>query len=404
MTGGNATAKILILIKGLGLGGAERLVVDSLAYRDRARYAYHVAYLTPWKDALVPAIRAADVPVYSLGSGRNGGQAGTSAVTPPRSLRSALQLPLALRRLAALQRRERFDLIHADLPVAGLLARIVGKRYGVPVVYTEHNLQEHYHPATRWANRATYRWNDAVLAVSDEVAASIRRNGMAERTRLVMLRNGVPVEAIRAEATGLEELRQELNLPPGRPVVGSVAVFRKQKRLGDWLATAKRVAAQRPDVLFLLVGDGPEMPTVAAQVAALGLEECVRLPGLRADGRRCMGLMDVYLMTSEYEGLPMALLEAMALGKPVVATAVGGIPEAVESGKSGWLAQAGATGELARAVLALLDDMPGRLAMGNVAGQTVEQRFHLRQRVAAIEELYASLLGKRKAGSDAHFG
>jgi glycosyltransferase involved in cell wall biosynthesis len=395
---------ILVLIKGLGLGGAERLVVDSLHYRDQTRYAYHVAYLTPWKDALAPAIQAAGVPVYCLGGGRDGGKAGTSTVTPPSSLQAAWQLPRALRRLAALQRRERFDLIHADLPVAGVLARIVGKRYGVPVVYTEHNLQEHYHPVTRWANRATYGWNDVVVAVSEEVAASIGRNGMAERTRLVTLRNGVPVEAVRAEATGLAELRQELNLPPGRPIVGSVAVFRRQKRLDDWLATAKRVAEKRPDALFLLVGDGPEMPAVVAQVAALGLQERVRLPGLRPDGRRCMGLMDVYLMTSEYEGLPMALLEAMALGKPVVATAVGGIPEVVDPDKSGWLAQAGATGELARAVLALLDDEPARHAMGNAAAQAVEARFHLRQRVAAIEGLYAELLGMRKAGDDAHPG
>lgn len=393
---------ILLLIKGLGLGGAERLLVDSLPYLDRSTYMWQVAYMTPWKAALVPAIRAAGIPVHCLGARHTGAGAVCTPATAPRSVEAALLLPAMLRRLMALQRREQFDLIHADLPVAGVLARMVGKRFRIPVVYTEHNVQERYHPATRWANRITYGGNDVVLAVSDKVAESIRRNGMGERTRLMTLRNGVPVEAVRAEATHLDELRQELNLPPGRPVVGSVAVFRKQKRLGDWLGVARRVADQRPDALFLLVGDGPEMPSVAASVAALGLEERVRLPGLRSDGRRCMGLMDVYLMTSEYEGLPIALLEAMALAKPVVATAVGGIPEAVEPGSSGWLAQVGSTNELAGFVRALLNDEPARQTMGRNAAQVVEQRFHLRRRVGAIEEVYSGLLDERKAGGCVH--
>ncbi len=271
----------------------------------------------------------------------------------------------------------------------------MGRVRGVPVVYTEHNVQERYHPLTRQANRLTYGWNDVVLAVSDEVAASIRRNGMDRRTRVRTLLNGVPVEAVRAEASGLDDLRRELDLPAGRPVVGTVAVFRRQKRLLDWLATAQIVAAARPDALFLLAGDGPEMPAVQAKLAQLGLQERVRLAGFRQDGRRLMALMDVYLMTSEYEGLPLAMLEAMALGKPIVATAVGGIPEVIEPGEEGLLAPLGHVEQLAAHVLALLANPTEVQAMGARGAAKVAAHYHTRQRVAAIEEIYAELLRGR---------
>ncbi|GIV76563.1 MAG: glycosyl transferase [Litorilinea sp.] len=391
--------RILLLIKGLGLGGAERLLADALPYLDRQRFDYHLAYLLPWKDALVPTFRAAGMPVHCLGSmaGRatESGADREATVTPRRSWRAAVSLPLAYMRLERLQRQVGFDLIHADLPLAGILARLLGRRHGIPVVYTEHNLLERYHPLTRGLHQATYAWHDQVLAVSGEVAASVARHGLDRRTRVATLCNGVPVEQVRAEATRLDDLRRELGLPPGCPVVGAVAVFRAQKRLDDWLAVAARVAAARPDVHFLLAGDGPEMPQVRRQVQALGLAERVCLPGFRADGRRLLGLPDVYLLTSGFEGLPMALLEAMALGKPVVATRVGGVPEAVRHGEEGWLAPVGDVDGLSRWVLHLLDRPDQARAMGARAAARVETAFHTRQRVQAIEACYAALLEPR---------
>jgi len=105
-----------------------------------------------------------------------------------------------------------------------------------------------------------------------------------------------------------------------------------------------------------------------------------------------MGLMDVYLMTSEYEGLPIALLEAMALGKPVVATSVGGIPDVVRSGSAGLLAPVGAIGELSDCVLRLLDDPTLRATMGSCGADRVESEHHTRRRVRDIENLYHEVL------------
>lgn len=175
-------------------------------------------------------------------------------------------------------------------------------------------------------------------------------------------------------------------------MVGTVAVFRRQKRLLDWLAAAQRVAAAREDALFLLAGDGPEMPAVREAVAQLGLQERVRLAGFREDGRRLMGLMDVYLMTSEFEGLPLAMLEAMALGKPVAATAVGGIPEVIEPGREGLLAGVGEVERLAAHVLALLENPAAAAEMGERGAGKVAAQYHTRRRVQAIEEVYLEVL------------
>ncbi len=407
-------SKILLLIKSLGLGGAERLLVDSLPYLDRERFAYQVAYLVPWKATLVPQIEAAGIPVTCL-DGLSTRQRNTqhapsgsteiaevntqhATVTAPRSFQSAFTLPLAYRRLYAWQQRQHFDLIHADMPVAGILARLVGRQLGVPVVYTEHNLLERYHPLTRRLHNATFGWQQQVITVSAEVQASIQRAGGDKKTTVRTLFNGVPVEQVRQEATGLDALRAEFAIPADHAVVGSVAVFRTQKRLTDWLAVAAQVAQQQPQVTFLLVGDGPEMGVVRAKVAELGLQERVRLPGFRADGRRCIGLMDLYLMTSHFEGLPIALLEAMTLGKPVVATAVGGIPEVITDGGEGRLAPAGAVDQLAQQVLALLADPAQRQRMGQQGAAKVEARYHIKQRVTAIEEIYTTILQSPPVG------
>jgi glycosyltransferase involved in cell wall biosynthesis len=386
--------KILLLVKSLGLGGAERLLVDSLAHLDRQRFDYHLGYMLPWKDLLVPHFIDAGIPVHNLGTVRERQPANYKPTVNFRTRAGNVAALLAFVQLVRLHRQEHFDLIHADLPVASFAARLLSRLDGVPVVYTEHNLQERYHPLTRWANRTTYGWNRHVFAVSEEVMQSIRRAGMDQTTQVETLLNGIPVEQIRAEATDLAALRQELQIPADHTVIGTVAVFRRQKRLLDWVTVAAQVVARHPQVTFLLVGDGPEMAEVRAQIQALKLEDRIRLPGFRADGRRLMGLMDIYLMTSEHEGLPIALLEAMALAKPVVATAAGGIPEVVRSGKEGLLAPVGAIEDLVDHLLRLLASPEEQRCLGQAGAAQIDQRFHIQHRVRNIEERYLSILGK----------
>ncbi len=389
---------VSVFIKSLGLGGAERLIIDSLPYLDREHFDYHFAYMTPWKNTLAPAVRDAGFDVTCLGIDRQqiyyAGDSSHSGYVQARSLQSIALAPTAYVKLSRQLRQDGIDVLQADLPFSGVLARLAAKRTSVPIVYTEHNLQERYHPATRWLNKATYGMNDVVFAVSNEVAESIRSNGMSTNTRVVVLPNGVPIESIQRDAADISDLRRELDFSADGPVVGAVAVMRTQKRLADWLAVANNVAAAHPDVRFLLVGDGPEMPHVRQWIAANGLQERVRLTGFREDGRRLLALCDIYLITSGFEGLPLSMLEAMALGKPVVATAVGGIPEVIRSGENGMLASIGDIQQLAAQVNALLINEKAAHQLGNEARNTVEAHFHTRDRVGVMEEVYRQLAGR----------
>jgi glycosyltransferase involved in cell wall biosynthesis len=264
------------------------------------------------------------------------------------------------------------------------------------VIYTEHNLQERYHPLTRRANALTFGWNDCVLAVSEEVATSINRFGLGRKTRVATLLNGIPVEQVRAEADNINGLREDFGISDNHLVVGTVAVFRRQKRLQDWLEVANQIIKKQKNITFLLVGHGPEESMLRSRIRELKIEDRVVLPGFRPDGRRAMALMDIFLMTSEHEGLPIALLEAMALGKPVVATAVGGIPEVVKNGEQGFLTPVEAVDELAGYTAKLLGDPQLRRRMGERGAATMEEKFHIKHRVKFIEELYLEVLAERE--------
>lgn len=349
------------------------MLVDALPYHDRGLWEIEVAYLLPWKGFLVPQLEALGVRVHCLGMNSNLGG------------------PRAVVALRSLLRERGIGLVHAHLPMAGIVARLAARGTGVPVVYTEHNLQERYHPLMWLANRLTFGMNAQAIAVSEDVARSLRSHGLDRKAPVEVMPNRVPVAAIREEGSRGREVRRELGIPDDAVVVGTVAVFRVQKRLLDWLAVAGRVCAQSEKVRFLLAGDGPEMGTVRTEVARLGLEGRVLLPGFRPDGRAVIGALDVFLMTSEFEGLPIALLEAMALGKPVVATSVGGVPEAVTNGKEGFLFLVGEVEAIASKVLHLIRDAELRTRMGAIAAETALTRFDLEANIRRIEEIYEDL-------------
>ncbi len=287
------------------------------------------------------------------------------------------------------------DLVHAHLPLAGVAARLAGRIAGTPVIYTEHNLQERYHPLTRRANLATWRLQKAAVAVSAEVAESIARHAPA----------GVPVRVVRngietgpPDEAGGRAVRAALGVPPGVPLIGTVAVFRRQKRLDHWLEAARRIADRRPDARFAIVGDGPLRPEVEASAARLGLSGRLAFPGLQEDVRPWLAALDLYLMTSEFEGLPLALLEAMAAGRAVAVTGVGGVPEAVIDGESGVVRPFGDVAGLADAAQALLADPERRTRLGAAARRRVETSFGIRRMAAELESLYREVLSGRPIG------
>ncbi len=370
-------ARILLLIKGLGVGGAERLLEASLPHLDRTRFTYHAGYLLPWKTALVPAFVAAGVPVHDLNMRTPGD-------------------PRVLARLVALLRREHIDLIHAHLPVAGIWARVAARLAGGPrVVYTEHNVPQRYAPITRILNRRTYRMNDVVIAVSDEVRRGIESyaNG---RPRIVTIQNAVDAEAVGAMEVDPAAIRREFGFPPDALLVTTVGNLTPKKGHTFLLEAAARIASRHPCARFLIVGQGPLADSLRAEAARLKLNGTVAFAGFRADAVRLMAASDLFVLSSLFEGLPVTLLEAMALGKPTVVTRVGGIPEVTDESSS-VLVEAGDPDALAVAIGALLEAPARRDRMGETARARARARYGVPQMVKAIEQIYGDLLRARRA-------
>jgi len=172
-----------------------------------------------------------------------------------------------------------------------------------------------------------------------------------------------------------------------------VAVFRRQKRLDLWLEAARRIAEHEPEARFLIVGDGPLRAEIEEQAGRLGLAQRIVFAGLLDDVGPLLAAIDVYLMTSEFEGLPLALLEAMAAGRAVVVTAVGGIPEAVTDGETGVVRRFGDVEGLAGAVADLLADPERRAALGAAARRRVAESFGIERMAAELEAIYRQAVG-----------
>jgi glycosyltransferase involved in cell wall biosynthesis len=368
--------RVFHLIKGLGRGGAEMLLTDGPRASDPTKFSYGFGYFLPHKSALVADLEAHVGSVTCF-----------AARTPLAMSGRILDVARHLKHWNA-------DVVHCHLPLAAVVGRLAGRMAGVPVVYTEHNLLERYHPATRLAARATWRLQRHVIAVSSEVGASIERH-LGKRVPISVISNGVSLERFAPDELGRAKARAQLDLPPAGAVVGAVAVFRKQKRLDLWLEVASAVLAQRPDAKFLLVGDGPLRSEVVAQARSLGLEKALVLPGLQADVRPYLAAMDAYLMTSDFEGLPIALLEAMASGVTPVVTDAGGIGEVVEHGRSGFVSARGDKQAIIAALSQVLAATPEqRRSWGTAARQRVATAFSTARMMSQIEQVYLDVTAR----------
>jgi glycosyltransferase involved in cell wall biosynthesis len=301
-----------------------------------------------------------------------------------------------LARLAGLLRRERFDVLHTHLTYANILGALVGRLAGIPVVATLHSAGADpvHGRAIPHLERLLLRYSvQRVVAVGPSVAAAhaaaLGGRALDVLPNAVVMPPEVPAPERRA-------LRAKLAGDPLRPLVIAVGRLTPLKGYADMLEAFQIVLARHPDARLLIAGDGELRAEIAGQIAALELGGQVTLLGSREDVPRLLAAADVYLHASHLEGLPVAVLEAMAAGLPIVATSVGDTPEVLGAG-AGLVVPPRQPAALAGAVAALLDNPDRMRALGATARARVAANYGLSAWMERLNALYREMCARCEA-------
>jgi glycosyltransferase involved in cell wall biosynthesis len=376
-TGKDDRITVMNLIGSLQVGGAEQQVVSLAPMFDKRKFKVVVCAMQPGgalRDRL--------------------DQAGIEYICINYRIRSYIPTML---RFISLLKREKVDVLHMHMYTAARFGRIAGLLAGVPVMVTT----DHGHdPWKRWwhiaFDRVLLRYTDLRIGVSQDVADAIRGCENPPPEKLAMIPNGVDPAKFEVPATERTRVRTELGITDDVPLVGAVGRFVEPKAFHVLIEAIAKLAATRPDVRLVLVGDGPLRAELERCAADLGVSDRVIFAGMRMDVPSVLAALDVFAMSSISEGLPVVLLEAMASAKPIVVTRVGGIPEVVSDHEDALLVAPNNPLELATAIGALLADHALADRLGKQARTKVVAHYSVAASVRNLERVYQELLAKCK--------
>ena len=370
--------RILQLITGLGQGGAEQIVLDLAGRLDRQRYQMSVCSIldvSGEQGVYVGRLKDAGADVLSLN------------VTGKLQLRRALALENLLRGL-------RPDILHCHMFHANVLGRRIGHRVGISnIIATVHIAERRWRPWRFWMERRTDPLGTITVCVSESVLEFQSKKTRIPRDRFIVIPNGIDTGRFAEASRPPDEVREEIGIQPGAKVIGSVGRLDKQKGYRHLIRAFAAIARNAGGVELVIAGDGPELGMLRWMAEGAKCDDRVHLIGRRDDVPDLLHAFDVFAMPSMYEGLPLALIEAMAAGVPVVASAVDSIPEVLGAGEPGGrvgrLVPPGEPAKLADAI---------RDALENPSSERVErarararERYDVAAMVAKYAELYDSI-------------
>ena len=368
--------RVVHVLDSLDIGGTELNAVRTAERLDRKRFDIRFVCLRA-SGPLRARLDAIGIPIDE---------------TPVPSLFSTT----ALRRgfwIRDLVRREGIHVVHAHDPYANTLAapfvRLAGRG---AVIASQRWLRDVHSARVRFANRMAYRFAHRVLANSPSVGETVVRDEGVNRGRVVVIPNFVEEAAFTPLSTERRTvLRREVGLAPDDVAVGVIANLYPVKNHAMLLRAAGRLAAKWPEVRFVLIGEGKEREALTRLRHELRLDDRVVMPGRLTNEPGLAGIFDITVLTSVEEGFPNWIVEAMAAGRAVVATGVGGVPDAVLDGETGVLVSSGDDEALARALDRLLGDHDLRRRMGATATARARTLYHVDTVMAALESLYEDL-------------
>jgi glycosyltransferase involved in cell wall biosynthesis len=306
----------------------------------------------------------------------------------------------AVSEVAAHLRRLRADVLCCNGYKPNLVGLLAARRVGVPAIAVSHGWT-----AATWKvrlnealDRLVLRWVDCVVCVSEGQAARVRRAGVPAE-HVAVIRNAVPPDAFVAPEPAWRNRIREFFPRPPRRVVGAAGRLSPEKGFGVLVDAASVVTRADPDAGFIVFGDGPLREALGRRIAERGLQDRFILAGFRTDLQQFLPVLDLAVLSSFTEGLPVVLLEALAAGVPAVATAVGGTPEVIDDGIHGYLVPPGDPQALARRILDCLRDDAARRAMGARGRQRVCEQFTFATQSVQYQRLFERLArARRRAG------
>ena len=366
-----AVLPVMFVTTDMTMGGHEQMIARLALGMDRSRFAPIVCCLKQRGD-LGQMLAEAGVPVYA-------------------DLSAHKFDARVLVRLVRVMRTHRVGLV-CTVGTGGdrmFWGRLAARLAGVPrVVASLHSMGEPDH--VEWPNRLLNKMTDAFVGVARVQRQYLTRHEGIPPERTHVIYNGVDAR-VWARAQPSAQLARSLGLQPGTPVAGIVAILRPEKNHEMFLQAAARVVDLVPNAHFLVVGDGPQREDLTCVTHQLGLTWRVHFIGQRNDVPQLMKLMDVVVLSSRAEAFPMTILEGMAAGRPIVATDVGAIGEAVSHGTNGYLVAHGDTDAMAQSIARLMTDSDRARRFGQAGQRLVAERFSLRQMIEGYERLFLSL-------------
>lgn len=377
---GNAPSRVLrvcLIVPKLQIGGAEDQVLYLLEHLDRSRFAVSLCCLVHGDREMEEIAGLHAESLFVLG------------------FRWRL-FPVAFVRLVRFLRWGRFDVLHCHLPLADMIGRMAGRIARVPVLVTTEHGKHLWKP---WwhllLERMVGRFTDLRICVSQDIAEIRRRREGTPAEKLVCIPNAVDPAAFRKARRGRAAVMADFGWDAADPLVLSVGRLVVAKDYPTLVEAVSLLRERVPDARCCIAGEGDCRGEITDAIERFGAGGRVTLAGARRDIADLLAAADVFVLSSIREGLPVSLLEAMAAGTAIVATAVGGIPDAIADGESGLIVQPGDAKILADALARCLADSGLRKRLGEAASREVERRFSVAMTVERIGTLYRGIFERK---------
>ena len=369
--------RILHIIDSLKLGGAEMLLFELLSRLDSYGFEVSVCYCEP--GPLIDDFKRKNISVSHL----------------PWITRID---PILLMRMFNSIRKERPQIVHTHLFKSDFHGRFAARMAGVPIVVST------LHNSNAWAKNPmlgltyglTTKLADKIIAVADEVRDYAAQYLRIPMEQMITIPNAVSIERFEGKFEEGLAVRKEYNISPTAPLLGIIGRLEPQKDHENFLRAASQIYKNNPNARFLIIGDGYLKDHLIELATALGMQDVVTFCGLRKDIPSVMAALDIVVLSSRYEGLPVVLLEAMAASRPIVSTAVSGIPGVVEDGLTGILVEPSNSAALADACLHLMHDPGLRKKMGQNGYERVKAHYSMDSMTEKTVALYKELISLQR--------